>query len=242
MCTVVLRIALGEEFPLILAANRDERVSRPWDPPAAWWPEQPDVVGGRDLSAGGTWMAMNSASVVACVLNRPGSLGPAPDKQSRGILPLLALERKSANAAAAAIAAIDGEKFRSFNMVLADAAGAIFVRSTGSGPVESIDFPPDVHMLTAHDPDDPDSPRVARYLSRFLAAPPPRPAVGDWEGWKKILADRSGPPGSEINVPERAGFGTVCSSLVAIPRGKNPLWLFAAGPPDRAPFLPVSLP
>ncbi len=242
MCTVVVRIAPGENFPLILAANRDERTDRPWDPPAAWWPEQPDLVGGRDRSAGGSWMAVNGAGVVACVLNRAGSLGPAPGKRSRGELPGLALAQKSAAAAVAVIAAIGWEEFRAFNLVLADAEGTIFQRASGDGPVESFPLSPGVHMITARDPDDPESPRVARFLPRFRAAPPPDPAAGDWDGWTKILADRSGPPGSEINVPARAGFGTLCASLLAIPQAGAPIWLFAAGPPDRAAFEPVSLP
>ncbi len=222
-----------------MAANRDERTDRAWDPPAAWWPGQPDLIGGRDRTAGGTWMAVNGAGVVACVLNRPGSLGPAPGKQSRGILPRLALAHPTAAAAANAVAAIAWEKFRSFNLVLADANDTLFLRASGSGPIESFSLPPGVHMVTARDPDDEESPRVARYLPRFREAPPPDPAAGNWDAWKTILADRSGPPGSEINVPERAGFGTVCASLLALPRTGLPIWLFAAGPPDRTPFRPV---
>ncbi|HWA81701.1 MAG TPA: NRDE family protein [Acetobacteraceae bacterium] len=241
MCTVVLRIAPGEQFPILLAANRDERVDRPWDPPAAWWPDQPDIVGGRDRSAGGTWMAVNGAGVVCCVLNRPGSLGPAPGKESRGILPLRALEKRTARDAANVISAFDAGKFRPFNLILADTDAAIFQRADGSGPIESFTLPPGVHMVTAHDPDDHESPRVARYLPRFRAAPPPDPASGNWEAWTKILADRSGAPGSEINVPVRAGFATVSSSLLALRRRGAVIWLFAAGPPDRAPFLPIAL-
>jgi len=102
MCTVVILRRPGESWPVVIGANRDEKLDRPWDPPAAWWPDRPGVVGGRDREAGGTWMAANDAGVVATVLNRPGSLGPAPGKRSRGELPLLALEHATANTAAAA--------------------------------------------------------------------------------------------------------------------------------------------
>ena len=91
MCTVILLRRPGHTWPLLMAANRDERIDRAWDPPAAHWPDRPGIVGGRDRSAGGTWMAANGAGVVAAVLNRPGSLGPAPGKRSRGELPLVAL-------------------------------------------------------------------------------------------------------------------------------------------------------
>ena len=234
MCTVVLSIRPGHVWPLVLAANRDELLARPWDPPAAYWPEQPDVVAGRDRSAGGTWMGVNRRGVVATVLNRPGSLGSAAGKRSRGELPLLALRSESAGAAGAAIAKLDAGQYRTFNMVLADRGGAVFVRGLGEGRPELWNLPPGIHMVTAHDPDDPASPRVARHLPRFRAASLPDPA--EWEAWRGILADRSGPTASQINVAPVGGFGTVCSSLVFLPASGEPVWLFAAGPPHGARF------
>ncbi len=83
MCTVVLLSRPGAAWPLLLAANRDERLDRAWQPPARHWPEQPDVLAGRDCSAGGTWLGINDRGLVAAVLNRTGTLGPAPGKASR---------------------------------------------------------------------------------------------------------------------------------------------------------------
>jgi hypothetical protein len=97
-------------------------------------------------------------------------------------------------------------------------------------------------MVTAHDPDDPASPRVARHLPRLRAAPLPRPEAGDWSDWAAILADRSGPAGSEMNVPSAGGFGTVCAALLALPATGAPVWLFAPGPPDTAAFAPLPPP
>jgi hypothetical protein len=94
-------------------------------------------------------------------------------------------------------------------------------------------------MITAHDPNDMESPRVERHLARFRAAAPPEPE--HWDAWRTILSDRSGPAGAQMNVVPRGGFGTVCSSLLAIPAAGDPVWLFAAGAPDRAPFEPVRL-
>ena len=239
MCTVVLLIRPGHVWPLVLAANRDEVLSRPWQPPAAYWPEQPDVTAGRDRLGGGTWMGVNARGVVAAVLNRPGSLGPAAGKRSRGELPLLALAHGSASDAAGAITALDAGAWRSFNLVLADRSQAVFVRGLGYGRPEASLLQPGLHMVTAHDPDDPESPRVAMHLAQFRAAPPPEP--GNWRAWQDILSDRSGDAGEQINVVPRGGFGTVCSSLLALPKKGPPEWLFAAGPPHEAPFLPVSL-
>ena len=138
VCTVVLLIRPGHAWPLILAANRDERLDRPWDPPAAHWPEQPGVIAGRDrtgrrhLDGGEPRTAWSAA-----VLNRQGSLGPAAGKRSRGELPLLALAHRSAGEAPAAIAALDAGAWRSFNLVLADRDGAVFVRGLGHGRSEA---------------------------------------------------------------------------------------------------------
>ena len=213
MCTVILLLRPGHAWPVLIAANRDEMLDRPWDSPGAYWPGQPDVVAGRDRLGGGTWMAVRGG-MVAAVLNRPGSLGPAPGKQSRGGLPLLAVQHGSAAAAASAVTALDGGGYRSFILVVAD--------------------------VTSHDPNDPESPRAQAQLPRFAAAAVPDPAMGDWIAWQALLADRSGQRGAALNVPPQEGFGTVCSSMLGVPAAGPAVWLFAAGPPDQAAFEQVA--
>jgi len=239
MCTVVLLVRPGHAWPVLLAANRDEMVDRLWDPPAAHWPEQLDVVAGRDRLGGGTWMGLNSAGVVAAVLNRTGSLGPAPGKHSRGTLPLLALQHGTAAEAAAFLSTIPADDFRTFNMIVADAGGAYFVRGAGERRIEPRPLGEGVHMVTSHDPNDLASARTARHLPRFRAAAYPDPGAGDWRTWREILADRSGPEGTEMNIPERNGFATICSALLAIGADGPPVWLFAPGPPDVSEFVAV---
>ena len=244
MCTVILLRRPGASWPVVIGANRDERLDRPWDPPAPWWAERPGVVGGRDRGAGGTWMAANAAGVVAAVLNRPGSLGPAPGKRSRGELPLLALERATADAAATAIAALPAAEWRSFNMVIADRARAFFLRGTGAGRPEAVPLPDGVSMVTALDPNDLSSPRTARHLPRFRAAAPPDPDSGRWDDWEALLADDGFDaevgPAEALCVPPTNGFGTVCSSLLGLHRdGVRRVWHFATGAPNRAPFVPL---
>lgn len=241
MCTVVVLWRPGHAWPLLLAANRDERTDRAWDKPGAHWPERPGVVGGRDHLGNGTWMA-HRAGLFACVLNRPGSLGPISGKRSRGELPLLAVERNSAAGAADVIGRLDAAEYRTFNLVLADPDGVWFVRGAGSGRplVRALD--PGLHMITAHDPNDPASPRVRTHLARFQAAAAPDPGRGQWQGWIRLLGDRSGLRSEAINVPAEGGFGTVSASLAAVSEARRSQWLFAAGPPDQAGFEPVSLP
>jgi uncharacterized protein with NRDE domain len=237
VCTVV--VLVRPEF-VLLAANRDERLARPWDPPDAWWPDRPGVVAGRDRTAGGTWMGLNRSGVVAAVLNRPGTLGPVAGKRSRGELPLMALDHSNAADAAAAIVRLDAVAWRGFNMVLADRTGAIFIRGVGHGRPTAEALLPGVSMVTAHNPNDLDSPRTARHLARFEAAEPTGP--DDWERWLPILCDRRGAAAEQINVEPRGGFGTVCSSFVSLPVAGRPIWRFAAGPPDEAGFEPVFCP
>ena len=239
MCTVVALIRPLHRYPLLLAANRDEHRKRPWDSPAPHWPDQPDVVAGRDRTAGGTWMGVNRAGVVAAILNRAGTLGPAVGKRSRGELPLQALRYPNAEQAAAAVGRIDAAAWRDFNLVIGDRHGAFFIRGLGHGQPSVEPLPDGVSMVTAYDPNDMASPRVARHLPRLRQDLPDGP--DDWAGWRTILSDRSGDVGEQINVVPRGDFATVCSSFVAVPAVGRTTWLFAAGPPHEAAFRPVDL-
>ena len=228
MCSIILSIGPGGVFA---AANRDEMISRPWEVPAEYWP---GICGGRDVLAGGTWLAINHAGVMAAVLNREGTLGPAPGKKSRGSLPLLALQQNSAAAGAEVIGALDGADYRAFNLVLADAGGALFISGLGAGRSKILPLAPGVHMITAGEPDDLSRPRIAKHLPRFQAAPMAQ--------WGKLLADSSGDRADQINVKasENDGFGTVCASLVSLAHGSVTQHMFAAGPPDIAEFKLIS--
>lgn len=237
MCTVITLHRPAHAWPVVIAANRDEMVDRAWDMPAPYWPDHPGLIAGRDRTAGGTWMGMNRHGVVAAVLNRPGSLGPAAGKRSRGELPLLALEHDTAERAAAALTALDAGQWRGFNMVLADRTGGFFVRGVGHGHPSAQPLPVGYAMVTAHDPNDMDSPRVARHLPRFSAAQPP--GLDDWGDWPRLIADRAGDAGEQLNVSPRGMFATVCSSLVALPAEGKPVWLFAPGPPHEVEFTPL---
>jgi hypothetical protein len=228
VCTVILLRRPGHAWPLLLAANRDERLDRPWDPPGPHWP---GLVAGRDRLAGGTWMGLSGAGVVAAVLNRPGSLGPAAGKRSRGELPLLALAAGDAAAAARAVAALDGALWRPFHLVVADARAAFFLLGDGAR-IAATPLPEGLSFVTAHPPDDLSSPRTRRHRPRFAAAPAPDPGRGDWAAWERLLGDSGLQEGhaATLCVPPREGFGTVCQSLVALGAAGERVWRFAAVP------------
>lgn len=247
MCTVVLHRDPDKPWPLLLAANRDEMAGRPWRPPARHWEDRPHVIAGIDETAGGTWMGVNDDGLVAAVLNRPGSLGPAADKRSRGELPLEALSHAEAREAADALSHLDGSAYRSFNLLIADARDAFWVRSDGESRVRLAEIAPGTSMLTAHDLNDPDSERISLHLPRFRDAGLPDPDTGDWAVWQRLMGSRDSGDGAgdrgAMSIGDGTGFGTVCSSLVALPGpdrfGEKPKWLFAAGAPDRVPYEPV---
>jgi uncharacterized protein with NRDE domain len=231
MCSIILNLT---ETGTFIAANRDELLARPWSAPGAHWPAYPGVIAGRDNSAGGTWMALNRHGVMAAVLNRHGTLGPAAGKRSRGELPLLGLDQSTAGQAAAKIIqTIDQAAYRAFNLVIADADAAFFIRAPGGEDLTVTRFSAGVTMLTAGEPNDVSEPRIARHLPKFQSKP--------WESWPALLADAAPPIVSALNIPPRNGYGTVCSSLLALQTNAPPAWLFAPGAPDETAFQAVKM-
>src|SRR5258707_10474746 len=86
MCTAILSIQPGA--PVLLAGVRDELADRAWQPPGRHWPDYPGLIGGRDLQAGGTWLALApEARRVARGLHGPGAMAPARSRPPRGALP-----------------------------------------------------------------------------------------------------------------------------------------------------------
>jgi uncharacterized protein with NRDE domain len=230
MCSIILRI---DDSGTHIAANRDELLSRPWQPPAAHWPAHPGIIAGRDETAGGTWLGLNQHGVMAAILNRHGTLGPAAGKNSRGELPLLALQHASAEAAATALARIDAAAYRSFNLVIADKTSAYFLKGLESATPAVQKLQAGTWMITSGEPNDLLLPRIARHLPKFETTP--------FSDWGTLLADNTGPWTSALNIPPQNGFGTVSAALITLKKSGPPEFLFAAGPPSQAPFLPVSL-
>lgn len=232
MCTVVILRRPGHDWPLLLAANRDEMGDRPWQPPARHWEDRPEVVAGLDELAGGTWLGLNDWGVVAAVMNRPGTLGPAEGLRSRGELPLEALDHAEARAAVEALAHLDPGAYRPFNLVIADAREAWWLRADGR-TIDAAPVPEGVSMVTAHDLNDTAaSPRIRRYLPRFEGAPAPDPKGDGWGAWEALMSAREhdGDPREAMRVETAEGFGTVSSSLLALPAPGRPevppVWRF----------------
>jgi len=243
MCTLVILRRPGHHWPVIIAANRDEMAGRPWKPPGRHWPDRAEVVGGVDLESGGSWLARNDHGVVAAILNRVGTLGPAPGKRSRGELVLEALDHADAGTAAVALSDLDPSAWRSFNLVVADNRSAWWLAAReGARAVVVERIPEGLSMLTAHDMNDLESHRIARYLPLFRDAAEPDPDKGDWDAWRALLASRATDSDhfGAMNIVTGTGFGTLSGSLLALPsaEAQDPrgVWLFANGKPGEAAY------
>ena len=68
MCLITVACGLRADYPLLLAANRDEFFARPTDP-ARFWPETPHLLAGRDLEQGGTWLGIKRSGRIAALTN-----------------------------------------------------------------------------------------------------------------------------------------------------------------------------
>ena len=85
MCLILVVWRVHPDFPWIVAANRDEFHHRP-AAAARWWADEPAILAGRDLLAGGTWLGVNSAGAFAALTNFRGAPPRPPPTPSRGEL------------------------------------------------------------------------------------------------------------------------------------------------------------
>jgi len=116
MCLIVVAIHLRDDYPLMIAANRDEFFARATEP-ARYWPDFAGVLAGRDLEQGGTWMGITPEGRFAAVTNfRDG--GRRAGRKSRGWLvrDFLAAEQEPADY----LARIDAEHdaYDGFNLIV----------------------------------------------------------------------------------------------------------------------------
>lgn len=85
MCLIFLSIKNHPRYKLILAGNRDEFYKRK-TAPAHFWQDYPHIVGGRDLEANGTWLAMSKQGKISMVTNYRDLKNLKPVAPSRGEL------------------------------------------------------------------------------------------------------------------------------------------------------------
>ena len=130
MCLLVFALRTHPRLPLIVAGNRDEFHARPTQA-AHWWPDKPDIVGGRDLQAGGTWLAAHRSGRFAAVTNHRDAHREKAGLRSRGHLVTGFLDAESDPLSY--IESIDGNAYAGFNLLVADGRSAAYLSNRGGG-------------------------------------------------------------------------------------------------------------
>ncbi len=227
MCLIVFAWQAHPRYRLVLGANRDEFHARP-AAPLAWWPDAPDVLGGRDLQAGGTWLAIARAGRFATVTNYREQLAPSPAVHSRGKLVTGFL---AADESAMAFAGnLNGDDYAGFSLLAGEFGNTqslVYVSNRGD-PARALG--PGIYGLSNASLDTP-WPKVMRSKSRLAALLEDDVTA---EALFALLADRE--PGSTEDIadaiaddlpPETARaiaapfvatptYGTRCSTAVLV--------------------------
>jgi hypothetical protein len=245
VCTVLLRLNPDAAWPLLLAAVRDEFADRAWEAPAAHWvASAPGILGGRDRTAGGTWLAVRpDPPGVAAVLNgvrlgRP-EYGARP---SRGGLPLAALT------SAVPLEADDLAGYDGFHLVLGTTE-RVDVWSWDGHRLGYQRLEPGDHIIVNAGVDTVDDPLVPHFAPLLAATPSPDPRPGlspveAWGGWVDLLTGDGLAPDDpralivrrvltetdpELDAPRI--YGSTSASLVGLGRA-GLRYDFTGTPPD----------
>lgn len=237
MCLILLAHRVIEGFPLVLAANRDEFFDRP-TAGAGFWADAPDILGGRDLRQGGTWLGVSRDGRWGAVTNfRDGSKAPAGSR-SRG--ELVARYLRGGGRAETYLQQLDGTApdYHGFNLLLGDASGVFFYSNRGSRPAS---LAAGIYGLSNHALDTP-WPKVTqgkRALAGLVAAASANAATADQAG-ERLAADllsvlQDSTEASDPDLPETGisrdwerllspmfisapGYGTRASTVLLIDR------------------------
>ncbi len=227
MCILIVLRGFHDEHPVVVASNRDERTDRPESPPGLWIGERARLLSPRDRRAGGTWLAIDARGRFAGITNLAG-VPPVPDAPSRGHLVHLVLDHGDLDAGVHAVEArVRKQAHSGFQLVLGDRQRLLVVRHA-RGQFSVVEWTAPVFVATnEHEP--------GRLQPRGL---PPAVVPGlsldrRLELLAAVLSDRGG-DGHHAICKRGDGYGTVSSSLLALPDG-GPLglvWRYAPGPPD----------
>ncbi|MDP9084492.1 MAG: NRDE family protein, partial [Pseudomonadota bacterium] len=165
MCLVMVAWRAHPLYPCLIAANRDEFHARP-AAPAQWWPDQPQILGGRDLTAGGTWLGITRGGRFAALTNYRGLDQRRADAPSRGMLVRSLLE--STETTGECLERLRGVNaaYNGFNVIFCDGQRlGIHESVRGAGR----ELGPGIYGLSNHLLDTP-WPKVRNLKSRLEAA------------------------------------------------------------------------
>jgi uncharacterized protein with NRDE domain len=121
MCLILFAFRAHPDYPLVVAANRDEAYARP-SLPAAFWQDHPEVYGGRDLDMGGTWLALARGGRFAAITNFRDGFPKGVAPRSRGALAREWLTGGESAPAFFKRAADQSEDYAGYGMIAGDLA------------------------------------------------------------------------------------------------------------------------
>ena len=231
MCTLAVAIDSDRRWPLVVAANRDERLGRP----AEGWALREGARGirfaaPRDLQAGGTWIGVSARGVVAAVTNYrlPSDHYPDPSKRSRGDLVGLAMAHPSAAAARVALGSVDTAHFNPFHLFVGDRESAFLWWYDGEGfAFEGLG--PGLHVVTENSPHG-QCPRADSVRVRW-------PVDLDVPKIRTLLASHSVAPWSSACIHLDPHYGTRSSTVLRLAPSLGHSELYASmGPPCTTPL------
>ena len=245
MCTLALYFQVSKDFPLIVAANRDEHYDRPTAAPMVQ-KTVPRVLAGRDIRAGGTWLGVNERGVLAAVLNRRSNASEDSDAptRSRGLLCLDLLAHRSA-AAAREFLAEHRERYQPFTLVFADSNYAGFALNA-TDHIKTVELSRGLHVFSNAVIHDEFSEKRQRAYVLFAGVKPEQQMLGGpasaWVGgFKEVLSDHTlgngaGDPRDAICVHGDVS-GTVSSTIIVFSGlARRFRTLYCAGTPCRNDF------
>ncbi|HUY19657.1 MAG TPA: NRDE family protein [Candidatus Binataceae bacterium] len=250
MCTLAIYFRVFPDYPVVLVANRDEYLSRPASAPEIL-ASKPQVIGGKDLKAGGTWLGINQHGLVAGLLNRRAQGGVDPARRSRGLLCLEALRYRTASEALEFVQRQDGGAYNPFNLLIVSRAEAL-VAYNRRDLIETARLAPGLHLLTNLDVDDFECPKISRAFDHFaelardgeFAANP----LAQRARLRQLLADHATPLDSRSAAPNAIclhldDYGTRSSSMIFLgAEAQTVAHFFAPGPPCVTEYEPAAVP
>lgn len=209
MCLIALAWQVHPDYPLVVAANRDEFHARA-TAPARFWPGCPSLLAGRDLAAGGTWMGVAREGRFAALTNfrEPQA---AKGLKSRGLLVSEYLQSSAGPLDYAEAVMRQAEAYSGFNLLVADGESLVIASNRGMAPRR---LPPGVYALSNHLLDSP-WPKVER-ARRALQAELAAPGVA---GLLHLLADDAAAPDEDL--PD-TGVGLALERLLSPPFIRSP--------------------
>ena len=146
MCLILFAHKVHPQYPLVLAANRDEAYARA-TAPAAFWSDCPHIYAGRDLEQGGTWLGITKSGALAAVTNYRESSDAKTSTRSRGELAANYLRGRQRATDYLARVRSDANAYNGFNLIAGDPDEIHYLSNRGG---RAIAVPPGVHGLSNH--------------------------------------------------------------------------------------------